>query len=375
MNYEEIFTLFTKEMPDLVLESQEDLDINLLDEVGEYLIIGKYGVFPVFATKPTYNRDVRAIDVYQANQDDLGGLVLTKGRKFNDFSELTLQEFLAYLVDVSGEEYGSMPYTLKKDYFVSAPDMAYLYIGEYLKTSPIWGGFTHYALADDDSKTITQLVASKEILTPSLHHTEAFARISHAPSSLYSFLRLYQCIELLFDVITVLRVKSLTTNIRDFQSILTDHGRTELNRLQMIGTQFISDFDSIVQVMRNITPHKDVAKKIFQDYNKDGNPLNPEGDARKWDNLMEALEVPITSKDTLKAKGIFKNESEYSAVVIKISCYWIYRVRCCIAHSRIGEYVFEDSDQKFVFEFAEPLILEFIRQVFSSSKLKLLIEA
>ena len=55
----------------------------------------------------------------------------------------------------------------------------------------------------------------------------------------------------------------------------------------------------------------------------------------------------------------------YDNLVIEFSAYCIYRVRCCISHNRIGEYVMSNDDEGFVVEFAEPLLREVLCQIFS----------
>ncbi|NES18002.1 MAG: hypothetical protein F6K41_03525 [Symploca sp. SIO3E6] len=62
-------------------------------------------------------------------------------------------------------------------------------------------------------------------------------------------------------------------------------------------------------------------------------------------------------------KGILLNK--YETIIIKIAAYWIYRVRSCIAHNRIGEYIMLPEDEEFIVEFAEPLLREVLYQVFT----------
>ncbi|WP_217361105.1 hypothetical protein [Dolichospermum sp. UHCC 0406] len=69
------------------------------------------------------------------------------------------------------------------------------------------------------------------------------------------------------------------------------------------------------------------------------------------------------NKSNTRIKGI--SENNYDDLVINFSAYCIYRVRCCTAHNRIGEYVMSNDDEGFVVEFAEPLLREVLCQIFT----------
>jgi hypothetical protein len=61
-----------------------------------------------------------------------------------------------------------------------------------------------------------------------------------------------------------------------------------------------------------------------------------------------------------------KNAEEYKTLLLKVTGYWIYRIRSSIAHNKIGEFIMEDIHQEFVVEIGEELLLEVIKQIFSS---------
>lgn len=45
--------------------------------------------------------------------------------------------------------------------------------------------------------------------------------------------------------------------------------------------------------------------------------------------------------------------------------YLIYRVRCSIAHSRIGEHILTQSDEEFVANVAEPLLKSLLIEIYN----------
>lgn len=373
MTHEEILELFSAPTAHTIFSTQEDLDTSLLDEGSDFLIIGSYGVFPVKGVHSTTCRSGGLVDVALADGSDLGSLVFTCGRDIDSFSGLTLQEFLAYLVDVPADLFGCGGYTISQDYFVSAAEMGHEYRAHFFDTAPLWGGFSHLPPPVINEIVVENLVAVPGIVTPSTHHIEAFSRYAHATSPLDRFLRLYHCVELLFDAITVFKIKALPQDIRGLSAILSDHESSEMSRLKMISKNFIHNPENIANLFCSLRQHTDVAEKVFQTHSKKGNPLAPDGDPTKWPRLISQLEQENFSEQDWRACGVLKQNENYGAFVTTLASYWIYRVRCSIAHSRIGEYILEDADQGFVVEFAEPLLLEFCRQVFTSQDLNDLI--
>lgn len=373
MTYDEILELFTSPTTHPILSTQEDLDINRLEAGSGFLIIGSYGVFPVKGVHSTTSRSRGLVDVALPDGADLGSLVFTRGYIIDSFNELTLQEFLAYLVDVPADSFGNLPYAISQDYFVSAAEMGHDYRVNFFDTAPLWGGFSHLPPPVINKVVIENLIAVSGIIKPSTHHIEAFSRYAHATSPLDRFLRLYHCVELLFDAITVFKIRALPQDIRGLSAILSDHESSEMGRLKMISKNFIHRPENMAAFFCSLGQHNDVGEKVFQTHSKKGNPLSPDGDSTRWSQLVSQLEQGKFSEQEWRDAGVLKQNEAYTAFVTNLASYWIYRVRCSIAHSRIGEYILEDADQGFVVGFAEPLLLEFCRQVFTSQDLNDLI--
>ncbi|MBK7129689.1 MAG: hypothetical protein IPH66_10055 [Crocinitomicaceae bacterium] len=65
---------------------------------------------------------------------------------------------------------------------------------------------------------------------------------------------------------------------------------------------------------------------------------------------LQAIKVPATS--------------DYNKFIINVTAYWIYRIRCSIAHNKIGEYHLSWNDENFIVDFGEPLLKEVLIQFF-----------
>ena len=57
-----------------------------------------------------------------------------------------------------------------------------------------------------------------------------------------------------------------------------------------------------------------------------------------------------------------RGRNPHNEMIIYIASYWIYRIRCSIAHHKIGEYLFSWKDENFIVDFGEPLLREVVIQ-------------
>lgn len=350
-----------------LFDSQEGLVIDDIKQGDQHVSIGESSVFRVEAVYFPINRSISPIDVKSSDGNDLGLLLLLKGQEVGSFSELSLSEFLAYLVEVPISNLGILPYIFESDYFVASDNRGQEYREGYYDSAPIWGQFTHAPMPVIAQRTVPSIVAIDRIALPSLHHHEAFSRYVHSINPLERYLRLYHCVELLFDAVVVLKIKGLGPDIRDFSTIMADHGKSELERLKAIAKGFITDHEKLASFFPVLSNFEQIALKVFQDFSKDGNPVNPKDHNARWGRLIQKLQAGQYLNSDIDTS--IRVQEPYSDFVAKLAAYWIYRVRCSIAHSRVGEYILEDRDHAFVTEFAEPLLLEFVRQVFTAQGL------
>lgn len=367
---EEILDAFTSGEFDHIFGTQEDFAPGEIVDYDHYLEIAGSGAFPVYEISSRITRSGASVDITHEDGRDLGQLLLIKGRTVEEFYALTAAQFLAYLADVPSCKFGELGHVFSTDFLITSDIPAEEYNSDLRGTSDIWGGFSHFALPPSISVPIANIVANSRISVPSLHHSEAFARYTYARNPFERFLRLYHCVELLFDTITVLRVKKLTSDIRGLSTILNAYGTKEVDLLISISSDFIYKHDALAQKLTLISGYEDIAKKIFDDHSKHGNPIAPSANPPRWATVVGSLGAGRYKEMDLKSDNALKQQEDYNAFISKISGYWIYRVRCSIAHSRIGEFILTDAETGFVENFAEPLLLEFCSQIFSSQTLK-----
>lgn len=367
MTPDEIIEVYLDDKWQGIFDSQEGLVINEALAGDGFVALGDYSIFLVNAIYYPVDRGSSSVDVKTRSGDDLGLLLLLKGREVSSYSDLSLSEFLAYLIEVPLSRLGVLPYKFEQDYFVASEGQGQEYRERYFESAPVWGQFTHFPTAPLQEKEMSSIIALDNVALPSQYHREAFSRYVHSTNPLERYLRLYHCIELLFDAVIVLKVKQLGPDIRDFSSIMVEHGKAELDRLRAIAKGFITDHERLASFFPNVANFEPIAVRVFQDFSKDGNPVSPKDQNTRWLRLMHELQAGRYSSQDIGSN--IRQQESYSDFVCKLASYWIYRIRCSIAHSRVGEFILEDRDHAFVTEFAEPLLLEFVRQVFTAQSL------
>lgn len=261
MNAEEIEDVFTSTEFNQIFSTQENFQPGDILEYANYIEISLSGIFPVYQISSKFKKESRILDVVCNDGREVGQLILTKGQILDDFYSLSRAEFLGYLVDVPRENFGELGYVFSQDFLITSDVSASEYNSELRGTADIWGGFSHFHLQSGAERSFPNIVARSDIAIPSLHHAEAFARYTHARNPFERFLRLYHCIELLFDLITVLKIKKLNSDIRDFSVILSDHGSKEIERLAAISREFLYDHESMASKFTLISGQEAIAKK------------------------------------------------------------------------------------------------------------------
>jgi hypothetical protein len=171
-------------------------------------------------------------------------------------------------------------------------------------------------------------------------------------------------LELIYDWDFINRLRELDDNLTDLGMWLKKYStRDDIDRLNLIFKARYEegklDIEVISHSLDKILPnYLNEAKKIFFEFGKSSNPYK--------DNLIDF-------EDFMRGGGFTSNISSLGQrfsgnkcdeFIISITAYWIYRVRCCIAHNKIGEYVMAHSDEEFVARFAEPLLRTILLQVF-----------
>jgi hypothetical protein len=245
-----------------------------------------------------------------------------------------------------------------------APEDHIQTLKEVLQTSAAWGGFVTFEdalpIATSINDVESAIIKAGRLSHPrTTRHKLALQRATESPVAIDRFLHLYHFLELDFDHELVERVKAANIeNTTELNRILS-RGRDELDRLHLVLEGF-GDFNSLEAIFSSLQEHNDVALNVFYEYGKEHNPL-------KDRDSFEALfgTNPAVTQDSLNRikernklnVNFTARQEEYHKFLIKLACYWIYRIRCCIAHNKIGEYHMQTpEDMRFVSEFGEPLV-------------------
>jgi hypothetical protein len=272
----------------------------------------------------------------------------------------------AFIKFSTSEEFDAGPSTIKRcDMDCAVIDEEH--VEKFLrrrKTSPLWGGFVLKSDAIQLEKFVsnaaTSSIVAHELATPrTRRHQAALQRSTESPFVTDRLLHLYHFLELDYDHEVVSRIQAIDVeNTRGLEKILTA-GRSELDRLHLIAEGF-NQIDQLERVVALMKPHRDTALTVFYDYGKEHNPLK---DRRAFEiQFFDAPAINRQSLNELKKQNnlesnFARDEDSYNQMLVKLACYWIYRIRCCIAHNKIGEYHLSSAaDMKFAGEFGEPLL-------------------
>jgi hypothetical protein len=363
-------------------------DISLFSELDNVCVLnnlddpdypGEIIPLPVDAISSSYQQE-DDIEIYDENDDFLGVLCFCKflGEQVN-IREISPQKYIAYINEVDKTSFeNNIPFRFRKDYLVLQKSRYEDYKNKYMKSAPLWGGFFHETINNPLYKAYqfkpNKIVAFPDINIPTSYHQESCIRSVVQPYAFERFLKLYHLLELSFDYDLVQQIKALdiSTNLQGIERLLSLYSSSkELNKINaLIESRYQQgkiNIDRIAASLNKIKLHTDYLQKgikIFFYYNKEGNPYQD-----KWTPLPDLMaEGGFDRQNTKEGKPTKINgitQAKYDEIVYKVAAYWIYRIRSCIAHNRIGEYVLLNEDEEFIVEFAEPLIRELIYQIFS----------
>ncbi|MGB0930316.1 MAG: hypothetical protein ACPGVB_06050, partial [Chitinophagales bacterium] len=211
---------------------------------------------------------------------------------------------------------------------------------------------------------IQKINAIPNLELPTTWHKQAMIRAVQQPYAFERFLKNYHLLELLFDWQLVQTIKSLGDDLQSAIKEVANYRKDDIERLKSILRLKCNNTDKLAKRLDSIKTFLPIAKEIFYTHGKPSNPLT------KGENeLQEIIDGGgFTDNENLKNCKISKkvNTQElYSKFITDLSAYWIYRVRCSIAHHKIGEYLMSPSDEQFMVEFAEPLLKEVLIQCFT----------
>jgi hypothetical protein len=198
---------------------------------------------------------------------------------------------------------------------------------------------------------------------PTSYHSAALERAVQASHPFERYLKYYHQLELLFDWVLVKKVQSLGSDFQGMARLMSLYQSGDLPRLKNLLATYCKDAQKVHSLLMLAGSHKPTAYRIFQEYSKEGNPLSK---GLKWDKMFDNLSSSY-SPSHASSNNLGQNTDAYNSLIIETAAYWIFRVRCCIAHHRIGEYLMDQNDEVFVIEFSEMLLRGILEIILSDA--------
>lgn len=313
-----------------------------------YLSIDNKIALPVYRVPPSITGGPD-IPIVKENGTHLGTLCLCTRIPDTDPALLTDDQYVSYLTELDIDEIGAR-HTFRHDYVVLDAGTRAHYAAEYELTSGLWGGYVHcsdaFPIPRGTGTPTVQISARKNLAFPTTHHHEGLYRSIQEQYAFERYLKLYHLMELIVDWRFVEKIKGLGADLAGISSIMSQYSTEDLQKLKTLLSETITNAAPIATVLDKVALHLSVATKVFFDFGKKGNPI---GDLSTLTTILE--------NGGFGAKPL--------RFVVEVAAYWVFRIRCSVAHSRIGEYVMTLNDEEFVVDFGEPLLRALLLQVFS----------
>lgn len=362
--------------PDEVLRASDRLPVveginpSTATSAGEYLVVSGLVAIPISHV----NASVR-IEEDLEFRDEGGAQVGTIcfSRRFGGVEPTTLTrwQYVAYLADSSVELAGQQ-HVFQSDYLVLDEPFLTDYTAKYMDSAPLWGQFSHVAMPGLVMRPQRDAVTGlSSIVLPTEHHRQSFTRYVQARSAFDRFLKLYHCLELLFDYVILKRMRFIGDDLVGFEKVISSYSANEIERLKFLITNYCDNKIDLFKHYYGLSNFQERAAEIFQAHSKPGNPLS---DDAAWEKFIKLCNVEQLTAVKLKSEKLATDEATRNKLATNMTAYSIYRIRSSIAHSKVGEFLFLDSDEEFIVTFAEPLLLDVVTQVFSNNSLKAILK-
>lgn len=299
------------------------------------------------------------MSVFDPSGDDIGTLTFTASMPSFNLATLTNDQIVAYLTEIEDVNLIGNDYKFTNNYLVIKPEHLENYLEKHFDTAPLWGRFSHLNYTGGIYKSSVSEIHIKEISYPSTGNTSALLRQAVAqPFSAERFLKLYHVLETDFDYVMVTKLRDLDLSLDSHKmgELINSFSRNEYDRLLYLIENNIADLPALVASLDRVMMYQSKAETIFYTFGKTTNPL------KDLNNFNAICSAGGFNQTNVGANSPYRRLPEYTNFVFKITAYWIYRVRCCIAHNKVGEYIFQPGDEAFIVEFAEPLLRTVLTQ-------------
>lgn len=369
----------------------ENLHVNIIqydneDDEGEIKFeCESYVVFPIKGYSSSLNLE-SDIPLYGTDGEEIGIICIPNGKKLSLFSGLTnpmiiclIMDFLLLEDDDSSSDIflEKIEFSQSNEYLISSScvlvesQFSNSYEYKYKNSSAIWGGFTHDDLRNSHKMTVKSLSVIDRIEIPTNEHQIKLSESIFSSNGFDRFLKKYHLLELLYDYLCIAKLRTVDNGLLEYRGIMVEYSKDDIINLKKMFSLYVLDVEVICDFIMNSTEFKDKMNLIFQVHSKDSNPLKVDANWKKFWFLVENRNL---TKDNFDTKNNKIGNKSFNETVLEICAYWIYRIRCSIAHNKIGEFIFSPCDERFIVEFAERIIDIVSAQIFSNSDLIRLIK-
>ena len=291
----------------------------------------------------------------------IGTLRFLKGFSIADYNGLSDENKICFYTDHEENQIITPEYTFNYDYLLIKKENYKNYVKEHMEKSTLWGSFIHLekipAITFSEKFNVNTIKIDNKLTKVEGPYADNIYLSIIESNPFNRFLKLYHMIELQFDLHTAEKIKALLdegNREKEISIHLRDYAKDEIKRLESIIKERCTDIGELEVLINKISQYKSNALTIFYEYGKSTNPLMKKNDFNYF-----AFGNGRFNETEIKSKGL-----SYPSLILKLTAYWIYRVRCCIAHNKLGEYIMGANDEKFVVNFAEPLMKEIVKQCF-----------
>lgn len=293
-----------------------------------------------------------------------GDLIFVREKGEIEISQMTEPEFIFFLNLATPSDYNQQNFKFNSDFVFIKHDFIVEYDTKFRNTSMLWGGFAHELNSAVPStrhkKTLTSIEIGNELKELGDYSYESCLRAIEQPYAFERFLKLYHLLELEFDYFIIEQIKNLSipADSNKIGKILNDYSINEINRLVELLSHTCTDIDKLEEKLQAVTSFQTIAEDMFFNFGKPGVITQ----ITKFRNIISLGSFDKVTLKSLKISGY--DEQEHPKFIIKLAANWIYKIRCSIAHNKIGEYLLSWNNEDFIVEFGEPLLKEVLIQFF-----------
>jgi hypothetical protein len=296
----------------------------------------------------------------------VGDLFYLKNQSF-EISTLSNSQFYAFLSECEVSDLKLLNYTFKNDYVLIHKDFIDEFHIKYSNNSAVWGGFK---LAENTNvinyykKPIATIVIPDELRELDLYAQDSIYRALDQKHAFERFLKQYHLLELEFDYSLIKKIQGLNiaTDSNQIGNLLNEYNRNEVDRLYDLISSGCFDINNLALKLNGIKAFQALGEDIFIRFGKGAKGNFYLAELTKYNSLLSDADA-FASSSSVETHAKVKH-SDYKKFIHTVAAYWIYRIRCSIAHFKIGEYILTRDKEEFIVEFAEPLIKEVLTQFY-----------